>query len=190
MPVTPPLAAAVLLPNLVAVSLAGVGVPKLARGLAIGLSTWTQKISLQTKDAGAVGVGKGVPLPVTLPIPLLVVNLVKGFTSQGILGLMSPIFITGLANGLAQTYTMALTNTVHPNVGVGVGALQFKAPPAFPDIKLGFDSAGMKGEGSTKLAKAIGEGLDSTFRALVLPQPIVGAPGPSPSAGVGFGKII
>lgn len=175
--------------NLSAVSLVGVGAPKLAQALGIGASLWTPKIQIQTIDAGTAGVGKGVPVPITIPPSVLYGNLIAGFTAQGILGLMAPVFITGLMNGFTQSYLTALTNTAHVGVGLGTGVARFNPPPAFFDLKTGFTAAGATGDGATKVCRAIAQGLESTFRSLILAQPIVGPPTPSGGSGVGFGNI-
>lgn len=189
MPLTPVSVAAIMLPNLAAASFIGVGTPKLARAIGIGLSTWTPKISISTIDAGTGGAGKGVPVPILLASPVVQANLYAGFTGQKILGLLAPLFITGLTNGLTQTYLTALTNTVHVGVGVGSGVATFKAPPAFGDLKIGFNAVGATGDGATKFCRALAQALESTFSTLVLPQPIVGPPSPSAASGRGSGSI-
>jgi hypothetical protein len=178
-----------MLPNIAAVSFVGVGTPKLAQALGIGLTTWTPKISVTTVDSGTLGAGKGVPIPIILIPTVLQLNLYAGFTAQGILGLMAPLFITGLTNGFVQVYATALTNTAHVGVGLGAGVATFKPPPAFFDLKTGFDAVGATGDGATKLCRALAQALESTFSTLVLPQPIVGPPSPAPGAGKGFGSI-
>lgn len=190
MPVTTPQAMATLVPNLVATAMLGVGVPKLARGLGIGLSQWTPTIALSTTDVGTAGVGKGAPVPVVIPQPVLYGNLLASMVSHGLIGVLAPAFALGLANGLVLLYAQAVTNTTHIGVGVGAGVTTFKPPSAFPAIHAGFAAVGMTGEGSTKLARALSQGLERTFRALVLPQPIVGVPSPTASSGRGLGVII
>jgi len=87
-------------------------------------------------------------------------------------------------------YAQAFTNTMHLGVGLGTGIATFRPSPAFPFIQAGFASVGMVGVGGTKLARALSQGLEKTFRALVLPQPIVGPSAPSGGSGRGFGTIV
>jgi hypothetical protein len=190
MPLTPVSVAAIMQPSLTAVSFIGVGTPKLAQALGIGLTTWTPKIAVQTVDSGTLGAGKGVPIPIILAPPVLQLNLTLGFTANGILGLLAPVFITGLTTGLVQTYATALTNTAHVGVGLGAGVATFRPPPAFADLKRGFDAVGATGDGAVKLCRSLAQGLESTFSTLVLPQPISGPPSPAPGAGSGFGVIL
>lgn len=190
MPVSPPQAVATLVPNLISVAIIGVGVPKFAQGFGNGLTTWTPTITISTTDAGAAGAGKGAPIPIILPTPLLVTNLMLGFQAYGLVGLMEPLFVTGLATGLTQLYGQAFTNTVHPGVGSGAGVARFNPPPASQPFIRGFQSVDMTGEGAVKVARALAQGMEATFRSLLLPQPIVGPSGPSPGSGVGTGSII
>lgn len=189
MPITPVTAAGILLPNLISVAMLGVGTPKLAQGLGIGLTSWTPKIAIQTVDTGTSGAGKGVPVPILIVSPVLQLNLIRGFVSQGIMGFMAPALITGLTNGLVQTYLTALTNTFHAGVGVGAGVATFKPPPAFVDLKAGLSAVGATGDGATKFCRAVAQGLESTFKTLVLPQPIIGPPSIVPGSGKGAGNI-
>jgi hypothetical protein len=179
-----------LIPNLTSAAMLGVGVPKLARALGIGLSQWTPLITVSTTDAGTAGTGKGVPMPILISQPLLYANLVAGMSAQGLIGVLMPAFILGLSNGLVAVYLQALTNTVHVGVGVGAGLAKFQPPPAFPFIQSGFVSMGMTGVAHVKLARAIAQGLERTFRALVQPQPIVGPPTPTGASGRGVGTIV
>jgi hypothetical protein len=119
MPITPVQAVATLVPSLAGATMIGTGTPKFAQGFGLGLSIWTPTITIGTVDAGSAGAGKGVPVPIALLPPVLYGNIVAGFTSQGILGLMAPLFITGLTAGLTQLYLQAFTNTVHVGVGWG-----------------------------------------------------------------------
>lgn len=190
MPLSPAQAVSTLVPALAGVTIIGTGVPTLAQGIGIGLSAWTPTITIVTADVGSVGQGKGTPTPILLLPPILVGNLTAGFSAYGILGLMAPAFIQGLASGLAQLYLQSFTNTVHASVGSGAGTAAFIPPPAAPPMISGFASVGMTGEGGIKTASAIARGIENTFRTLILPQPIVGAAGPAPSAGVGTGFIV
>lgn len=168
----------------------GVGVPRFARGLGVGLATWTPTIVINTTDAGTAGAGKGVPIPILIPQPLLYGNLLAGMSTQGLIGVLAPAFILGLSNGLVALYLQAFTNTVHAGVGLGAGVATFRPPPAFSSIKAGFDSVGMRGDAATKMARAISQGLEQTFKTIFLPQPIVGPPSPAGASGRGFGSIL
>ena len=190
MPVTVPGIFGALMPNLLATGHLGLDTPKLAIAIATGVATWVPQIVVQTIDAGTLGVGKGVPIPLIIPQPILYGALLAGDASFGLLGILTPIMTLGIANGLVLGFLQMLTNTVHAGVGVGSGVARFIAPPAGPTMVGGFASAGMIGEDAAKKANAIGQGLDTTFASLVLPVVIVGAPTPAGGAGVGVGNII
>lgn len=190
MPITPVQAVAVLVPSLAGVSIVGIGTPKFCFGFGTGLSTWTPTITISTTDTGAAGTGKGVPVPIPLATPVLVANILQGFQAQGLVGIMSPLFVAGLSTGLTALYLQAFTNTVHAGVGSGAGVARFSPPPAAPAFLQGFAAVGMTGDGAIKVARALAQGLEATFRSLVVPQPIVGPAGPSPGTGIGFGSII
>lgn len=190
MPVTTPQAITTLIPNLVSCAMLGVGVPKVARGLGIGLSTWTPTISISTTDVGTAGAGKGVPVPIVLTQPILYANLLAGMRHERLLGVLAPAFIMGLTNGLVALYAQAITSTAHVGVGTGAGVAVFRPPPAFPHLRAGFASVGMNGDVGTRFARAVSRGLETTFKALVLPQPIAGSVSPAPASGRGFGRIL
>lgn len=190
MPVTTPQAIATLVPNLVSCLMLGVGVPRLARGLGIGLSTWTPTIVVNTTDVGTAGVGKGVPVPIAIVQPVLYANLLAGMRGQNLVGVLAPAFIMGLSNGIVALYAQGLTNTAHPGVGSGAGVATFRPPSPFPYIQAGFAAVGMNGDVATRFARAVSHGLEATFRSLVLPQPIVGSASPVATSGRGFGSII
>lgn len=190
MPVTIPGIMGSVIPNLVSTGMIGTGVPQYARGVALGLSQWIPLVKVTTVDAGTAGVGKNVPLPLVVPNPLLQGNLLAGMASQGLVGLMMPLFITGLTNGLVISFAQMLVVTTHPSVGVGAGVAKLVAPPAAASIISGFAQAGMKGDATIRKALALASGLDGTFASLVLPVAIVGPPSPIGSAGSGFGNIL
>lgn len=181
---------ATLVPNLVSCAMLGVGVPRLARGLGIGLSTWTPTIVISTTDVGSAGVGKGVPVPIALVQPVLYGNLLAGMRAQNLVGVLAPAFVMGLANGLVALYLQGFTNTVHAAVGVGAGVATFRPPAAFPAINAGFAAVGITNGVATRLARALSSGLETTFRGLALPQPIVGSVSPATASGRGFGSIL
>jgi hypothetical protein len=190
MPVTPPQVVAIVAPALVGKSMLGVGVPKLAQAIGIGLTLWTPLITISTSDAGTAGAGKGTPMPVIIPTPVLYANLVAGMIGQGLAGVLMPGFVLGLTNGLVTVYLQAMTNTVHAGVGVGAGVATFRPPPAFPSLQAGFAAMGMVGVADAKFARALSIGLENTFKVLVQPQPIVGPPTPTGASGRGFGSLI
>jgi hypothetical protein len=189
MPIALPVAVPTLATNLVATSMLGVGVPKYASGVITGLTIWVPQIAVKTQDVGSGGSGTNVPLPVTLPTPLLLANLTTGMISQGLMGVMAPLFLLGLAKGLTAGFLQTLVKTQHVGVGSGTGVASFRAPPAFPSIMSGFASVGMVGPAAAKKAQALGIGLDQTFASLFLPVVIVGSASPTATTGVGFGKI-
>lgn len=192
MPLNPPaLAAGFLVPNLISVGNIGTGVPKLAMGIAIGV---TQFLTLQSKvttvDAGSLGVGTSI-MPLIVPSPLLQGGLFSGFSSMGILGPMAPLTILGITNGLVTGWlALALLQTNHPGIGVGAGVARIVGPSAVPAMLLGFSAMGMIGDGPVKMATAIGLALDITFASFFQPVPIVGSASPAGGAGIGFGSIL
>jgi len=190
MPVLVPSIVGALVPNLASVGALGTGVPNLARAIALGLSQWASLVAVTTVDVGTAGVGKNVPLPITVPTPVLYSNLLIGAASQGLAGIFMPSFTLGLTNGLVLSFVQMLINTQHPGVGVGAGVAKFIGPPAGLSMIAGFQQAGLNGSSAVKKALAIGTGLDLTFAVLFLPVVIVGPPSIFPGAGVGFGKII
>lgn len=190
MPVTVPGIMGSLMPNLASVAVIGIGMPKYARGVALGLTEWVPQIRVNTIDTGTAGSGKNVPLPLFVPTPILYANLLAGMAAQKLIGVVTPAFIMGLTNGLALAFGQMLVNTFHPSVAVGGGVAKFTAPPAARSMISGFQRAGLKGPTATKKARALGQGLDMTFASLVLPVVIVGPSSPFPGAGSGSGGIL
>jgi hypothetical protein len=191
-PLNPPaLATAFLAPNLLAVGNIGMGMPKYAMGVAMGVCNYlTIPAKVVTIDTGVLGVGTSI-MPLIVPPPLLQGALYSGFSSMGILGPMAPLLINGLTNGLTTGWlALALLQTNHPGIGVGAGVARIVAPPAAPFMLAGFASMGMVGDGPVKMATALGIALDITFAAFFEPVPIVGSPSPVGGAGVGFGSVI
>lgn len=180
----------VLVPSVVSVGMIGTDVPRLCRGLANGYTTYLRKIVVKTTDAGTAGAGKGAPIPVLIPPPVWIFNLLRGFSQNDLLGIYAPIFITGLSNGLSLATAQAVTNTSHPSVGVGAGVPSIRPPPAFSDIKLGFTKAGMEGPNLVKFSRAIAYGIETSLRTFIVPIPIAGPPSPSGASGRGTGKLI
>lgn len=110
--------------------------------------------------------------------------------SAGFIGLFTPSLILGLANGLATSFLQMLISTTHPTVGTGSGVAKFTGPPAAGPMVAGFSSVGLIGEAAPRLAAAIGVSLDAAITSFVLPVAIVGSASPSPSTGMGTGKVI
>jgi len=189
MPVTVVQTVSIMVPSLAGVTFIGYKTPDWSRGLGVGLSTWTPTIVINTKDAGTAGAGKGTPMPITLS-PTLRSNLVSSFRGQGLIGTSMPIFVTALASGLRALYLQTVTNTIHTGVAVGTGVATFVPTAAVSHLVRGFTSVGMTGEGPTKMASAIASGLETTFRAMTLTQPIVGPANSSTAVGTGTGSIV
>jgi len=192
MPLNPPLlASAFLAPNLLSVAHVGIEMPKFAQAVAMGVCQFlTVQAKIITVDTGVVGIGTSIMPLIVLP-PLLQGGLYAGFSSMGIIGIFSPLTISGITNGLVTGLTaLALLQTNHPGIGVGAGIAKLIGPSAIPSMLQGFDSAGMTGDGSKKMATAIGIALDITFASWLEPIPIVGSGSPIPGTGVGFGSVI
>lgn len=190
MPVAIPAIVGALVPSIFATGNLGSKVPQLATGIANGLANWVPSVVVQTIDSGSLGVGSGGPMPLVVPQPAIYANLMAGGAANGIFGIMSPLLFLGIASGLVLAFNSMLIKTTHPGVGAGTGAARFIGGSSVPQMLAGFKSAGMKGEKSQKMAKAVGTGLDITFQALSIPIPIVGAPSPSGGSGMGLGTII
>lgn len=189
MPLTPPGLSGALIPSLAASLMLGPAMPQLAQGVANGTVFWaSQAATVTSVDTGTLGVGASF-VPLIVPPPLLLANLLIAFTANGMLGPMAPLEATGLSIGLSLGLAQALLVGIHPTVGLGAGVAKITGT-AIPSMIAGFVSAGMKGPSAVQQATAIGMALDLTFAAFVLPIPIVGPPSIVPSAGVGTGKIV
>ncbi len=189
MPLTTSGAAGILTSNLVASVMLGTRVPQLSRGVAIGLTKWSPLIKASTKDVGTAGSGKSAPSPLVVPNPLVYSSMIAGMASQGFTGVRMPTYSLGLTNGLVATFLTAVVNTTHPSVGAGTGVAKFSAPSATTSMILGFQEAGMQGDGPIKMAKAVARALDLIFASLIVPIVIVGPSSPNPGSGSGFGGI-
>lgn len=190
MPIATPPAIVTLTSALATSGMIGPGMPKFASGVVGGIVRWVPTIQVQSQDVGSGGSGTNVPLPVTVPQPLLLANLTAGMISMGLFGPLAPLLLLGLANGLTAIFAQGLIKTNHVGVGSGTGVASFRAPPAFATMQAGFASAGMVGQAAARKAQAVAIGLDRTFGALFLPLAIVGSASPSAATGRGFGKII
>jgi hypothetical protein len=192
MPLNPPaLAAGFLAPNLIGTGNVGPGVPMFSLGIAIGVCQYLAIAKVVTVDVGTLGVGTSI-FPLIVPSPLLLTSLTSGFASAGLMGILAPKVILGIATGLTTGWlALALLQTNHPSVGVGTGVARVIGPSAVPTMISGFAAAGMVGDGPSRMARAIGSGLDMTFASfLQIGIPIVGSASPVPGGGVGFGTVI
>lgn len=189
MPITVPGLTAAVIGGLVSGAQLGMAVPQLAAGVAAGVQIWVSQITVITIDAGSLGSGTGV-IPFAIPPPLMIGAMLAMFPAAGILGIMSPLKATGLANGLVLGLAQGLITTVHPTVGVGTGVVKLIAPPALPALLQGFAGAGLKGPSLIQEATAISNALMMVVNSFTLPTPIVGSASPAPGGGVGTGKIL
>lgn len=189
MPVTPPALTATLLAGLSSVGLIGPAVPKLASGIAIGVSLWVQQLAVQTTDTGSLGVGKGTGV-FAVPSPALISALLVAYAANMHQGPMSPLEATGIGNGLSSGLAQGLLTTAHPSVGVGGGVAKIVGPLAFPSLMQGFSSVSITGQVASLKASAISSALLVVTQALLLPVVIVGSASQFASGGAGFGKII
>jgi hypothetical protein len=187
MPVTPATSIPLFASNLVATGNIGAGVPKVAKGLGVGLSTWVATVQASALATGTLGVGAGLT-PLIVPSPILYAALLAAAPGEKILGVLAPLFLLGVANGASLSLATGIVQTVHPTVGTGGGTVTFKAPPSAPFFEKALKAAGV--QSPDKLARTVGKATDNVFRALVLPIAVVGPPSIAPSAGPGTGKIV
>ena len=189
MPLTPPALALTLGANLSSTGHLGMGMPKLAQAVALGVTFWSQKATVSVQGAGAAGTGLAT-IPLMVPQPLLLVNLEAGFLSFGLVGVFHPLTVLGLANGLSAGLVQGLLLATVVGVGSGAGVARVVSPPAAPSFQSAFASYNLASPGAAKLAQALGRAFDQTFAAFLIPIPIVGPAGPAPGAGTGTGKIV
>jgi len=189
MPYYPPVTGPIIATSLGSVAILGLAVPSFSLGVAIGVAKWLPQVTVSTVDTGSAGVGTG-GLPFAVPQPLLLGFLQVAFTSMGIIGVMAPLKVLGLANGLASTLAMAAISTTHTGVGTGTGIARFSGPPAGPSIILGLSEVGMTGPGTVRIGNAIGMGLTNAVLAYTVSVPIVGSASPISAFGTGVGKIL
>lgn len=189
MPLVAPTLSATITAGIFSGGLIGPAVPKLGSGIGQGVALWVQQLKVTTIDSGAAGAGKGFG-PLIVPQPLILSSLLVAYTANGQLGVMAPLEALGIANGLFLGFGQGMVSTTHPSVGAGAAVGRISGPPAFSSLMQGFSSAGITGSGASKKANAISMALTMVIQTLVLPIAIVGAAGPSPSAGSGFGSLI
>jgi hypothetical protein len=189
MPLTPVGLTAVLIPALVSSGQLGIAVPQLAAGVANGVTVFAQQSTVTSVDVGTLGAGVSA-IPLVVPQPLLLTNILAGFAATATIGVMSPLLAVGLANGLQLGFLQGLLVMTHPGVGLGAGVAKVIGVGGVPAMVAGFASAGMVGPAAVKMATAIGIALTLTFGTFVMPVPILGPPNIVPGAGVGIGKIV
>lgn len=190
MPLSPVGLTAVLVPALISAGQLGIAVPQFALGVSTGVVTTTSASLVVSLNAGTAGPGVSA-IPLIVPQPLLLAQLLVGFAATGQVGPMAPLLALGLANGLSLGFLQGLVTMVQP-VGVGAGVAKVIAAAAIPSMIGGFASAGMAGPGSVKMATAIGIALTNLFNTYAFPVPIAGPPSIVPLAGVPsiIGKIV
>jgi hypothetical protein len=188
MPLVPANLTATITTGLISSGMLGTSVPQLASGIGTGLFMWAQQQTVTTIDAGVLGVGIGVA-PFIIPPPLLMANLLATFASNGLIGTMAPLEVTGLANGIALGLAQGMLQTQHPTVGTGAGVGRIIGPPAFSSLMQGFGSVGITGLSATQKASAISMALMMTLQSLVFPILIVGSGSPASAGGVGTGRV-
>jgi hypothetical protein len=189
MPLTPPGLTGAVLAGLTASGFIGTAASQLALGVATGIVTWATSAAIVTSvDTGTLGVGAGT-IPLVVPPPLLLGNLLVGFTAMAQIGVMAPVECAGLSIGISTGLAQGLVVTVHPGVGLGAAVVKI-AGVSVASMITGFAAAGLHGTSAIQHATAIAMGLDLTIAELVLPSPIVGPPSIVPFAGVGTGKIV
>lgn len=190
---TPSGATPILIQALRGAKVDGLEMPRLARGIASGVSLWLQGVQVSTTDAGTAGVGAGFGTLALLSFPLLNVNLSVGFGSSGLQGDFAPTLARGIASGLSRSLaSQAILNTTHPTVGSGTAIVRLYAPSiplGVQAISQGMLGAGLTGDTIPKLASALEIGLRVSVHSLVLPLVIVGPVSPVASTGIGFGSV-
>ena len=189
MPLTPSGIASALAPALASAGMSGIAIPQYALGLGVGVCQWAQQIIVMSVDTGTLGVGTSTGL-LLVSTPTLLSNLMSSFGSMGLTGVFVPALASGLASGFVTAFIQGLLLVSHPSVGVGASVNTFQSGPSASFIISGLASVGFSGTFMPNLATAIGLGLDTTFKTLILPLPIVGSVSPMSSTGTGLGKII
>lgn len=175
--------------GLSSVGFTGTGMPKLAQGIANGLFNWIRSLQVITVDAGTLGAGTGI-LPWFVPTPLITSNMLAAYAAVGHIGSMAPREATGLGTGLGIGFAQGVMQTTHPTVGVGTGVAKVVGGPALPFLLTGFSGVDIKGTAAVQKASAISIALTNVLAVFTLPIPIVGAPTPAGSSGVGQGRIL
>ena len=191
MPIDPGTTTPIFTGALVANAQVGSKIGQLATGLALGLFQYTQGgLSVNSIDAGTLGVGTGIGFSILLPEPLLLTALLASFTGHGIIGPMMPLQANAIAIGVSTSLALATVSTINPGVGVGAGKLQLTPNGAGSVIfPAAFIQAGMAGPMATNMGAAIALALDSVIASSINIITIVGPPNIVPGVGVGQGRI-
>jgi len=189
MPISIPGLTGSLMTGLLSAGDIGIAVPQLALGLATGTFQWLQASQITSVDVGTLGVGAGTG-PFLVPSSVLLPALLAGFSSAGILGVMSSPTAVGLAQGFSLGFLQGLIITVNTGVGLGTGIAKLVPVPAFPFIQAGLTSAGCVGISAVQFATAITTAFSQVFGSLVFPIVVAGPPSIIPGGGAGIGKVI
>lgn len=191
MPLTTSVTTPLFLTALVSQGNLGISAPKLAAGLASGLSEYaSSSLVVASVDVGTLGVGSGQGVGMIIPPPVLVASLVASLTSQNIAGIMSVPTATGIALGFVAALAQARIQTVSAAVGAGSGIATLVPNGASIGIFIrAFQSAGMTGVQSANMATAVARGFDTAAPSAKAPIVIAGPPNVAPSSGPGIGKL-
>jgi hypothetical protein len=192
MPIDPGTTTPIFTAALVANAQVGPNVGQLATGLALGLFQYAQAgITVNSIDAGTLGVGAGIGPSIILPEPLLLTALTASFIGHGIIGPMMPLQANAIALGISSSLALAIVQTINPTVGLGAGKLQLtpngSGSVIFPAA---FIQAGMAGPGAAKMGLSIALALDAVIASALSVIAIAGPPNIVPGAGLGIGKIV
>lgn len=189
MPITPANATPIILGQLILSGCLGPGSIKIAAGVTAGLMTWLPSLTGIAITTGTLAPGVGTAA-IVIPPPVLFAALTAGFGTYGLLGMGSILMINGLTQGLCLTFLQATLIALTPTTGVGAGTVKFLPPPAGPAFITGFNACNMNSPDAQKMAMAIGQGLTTTFTALVLPVAVAGAPNIIPGGGPAVAKVL
>jgi hypothetical protein len=182
----------IFLSSLVGNGIVGSGVFQLAEGLASGLSDYCKSgISVQTIDAGTLGVGTGTGIGIIVPLPVIVAAMQATFIAHGFIGPFAPLKANGISQGIVQSMILAQISTTHPTVGLGSGATILIPNPSISlsSFKGGMEGSGMKGPKVPDLAAAVSEALDISLASSIGFVVIAGPPSIVPSSGTGNGTL-
>lgn len=191
MPLAPAVTFPMFLGCLVSAGNLGVSAPKLAMGLAQGLSQYASgPLVVTSNDVGTAGVGTGQGLGMQLPPPAVIGAMVASLNSSGIVGIASVPTGVGIAQGFVLALAQARISTISAGVGAGTGVARLVPNGASVGIFIrAFQSAGMVGVQSVTMATAVARGFDIAAVSAVGQLIIAGPPSPSPASGVGIGKL-
>lgn len=192
MPLAPPITTPIFTADLAANAIIGISTPQFALAVATGLQIYAGSgLQVVSVDAGTLGAGVGTGVGVTIPPPVLIAALTASFAANGILGIMSPPMINGLALGFATALQQGVVSTVSAGVGLGAGVSTLLPNPGASAAAwiAGFAAAGLVGPNIPQMANAIAQGFDTAAPSAVGAVVIAGPPNIVPGAGVGTGLI-